>query len=472
MRPLEFIGWLIAVVPVLALVGIFPLSLGVGASVVSGCILLAAALWIGAYWQLLPLYAAVLLGCVGLLAFKHDPYWKRLAAGGAVGCLLGLTAVFTCVLPMFHLPEPTGPYAVGTRIVHLVDPVRMETHVFGPPRHREIMVQVWYPAAPAGQHLASYRTRQETTLLSSYMDVLWTHSYQDAPVASGAPFPVILFNPAWGGQRTQNTYQTEDLASHGFIVVGIDHPYNSGPVAFPDGHVVPIGTSPGISDFSDTSTLDGQIAIGDKEIHIQAADDILALNYLAAANSDPKSPWFQHVDADNAGAFGHSFGGAVSAQVCFQDSRVKAALNEDGWIFGDVLTHGLNKPYMIMSDDTPENPEDLHSANYQKRGVAQLNQIDEESIDRTMREFGGYFFPIRGAKHDNFRDRVLYSPVRRLTGSGTISPRRGHQIVESYTLQFFSHYLLGTPAPLLTENRNPYKEVQFENWFQKTAPTR
>ena len=107
-----------------------------------------------------------------------------------------------------------------------------------------------------------------------------------------------------------------------------------------------------ISDFQHT-TLQQQIAIGDNEVRIEAGDDALVLNALSAANLDPHSPWFGRVDANNAGAFGHSFGGAVSAQICYQDPRVKAALNEDGWMFGDVATHGLDKPYMFMDDDTP-----------------------------------------------------------------------------------------------------------------------
>ncbi|HWF67218.1 MAG TPA: hypothetical protein VN670_07930 [Acidobacteriaceae bacterium] len=471
MRPLEIIGWLIALVPVMALLGVIPVSVGIGASLVAGCVLVGSALWMGAYWQLLPLYLGVLLGAAGLVLLKQRPQWQRTLPALAIACLLVATATVTFILPMFRLPKPTGPYAVGTRIVHLVDPVRMETHVPGPPARREIMVQIWYPAAPSGQHLASYRTRRETTWLSSYMDVLWTHSYMDAPLAAGGPFPVLLFNPAWGGQRTQNTYQTEDLASHGFIVAGIDHPYNSGPMAFPDGRILHVGNSHDIADFHDT-TLAQQIAIGDKEVRIQAGDDILALNYLAAANSDPRSPWFQHVDANNAGAFGHSFGGAVSAQASYQDARVKAAVNEDGWMFGDVSTYGLKKPYMVMSDDSPIDPAKLHSENVQTRRETELNLRDEANMRKTLEEFGGYFFPILGAKHNDFRDRVLYSPLRRLTEAGSISPQRAHRIIEDYTLQFFSHYLLNRPAPLLTESRNPYKEVQFENWFAKNALTR
>jgi predicted dienelactone hydrolase len=349
----------------------------------------------------------------------------------------------------------------------------METHVAGPLRPREIMVQIWYPAIPHHRQLASYRRRSETTLLSSYMGVLKTHSYKNAPVAvSGAPFPVLLFNPAWTGQRTQNTYQVEDLASNGFIVVGIDHAYNSGPTAFPDGRVMGIANVHDISDFSQT-TVAQQIAIGDKEVSIEAGDDILVLNTLSAANLDPRSPWFHRVDADDAGAFGHSFGGAVASEVCYQDPRVKAALDEDGWIFGDVATRGLDKPYMVMSDDSPAiTAAQLKSTNVQTRRESELTDADIDNLKRTMHEFGGYFLTIRGSKHFDFADRSLYSPIHRLTETGTISPQRAHEIVEVYTLQFFSHYLLGKPSPLLAENQSPYKEVQFENWFAHNASTK
>jgi predicted dienelactone hydrolase len=373
---------------------------------------------------------------------------------------------------MFTLPEPTGPFATGTRVEHLVDPVRMETHVAGIAHPREIMVQIWYPATPSHQPLASYRRRRETTLLSSYMGVLRTHSYRNAAVAtSGAPFPVLLFNPAWTGHRTQNTYQVEDLASHGFVVVGVDHTYNSRPVAFPDGRVIWSTDVHDIADFQHTTVAE-QIAIGNTEVHIEAGDDALVLNALAAANLDPGSPWFHRVNANDAGAFGHSFGGAVAAEVCYQDPRVKAALNEDGWMFGEVATRGLDKPYLVMNDDGPSiTASQLQSKDAQTRRESKLTEIDIDNLNHTFRAFGGYQLMIRGSRHFDFTDRPLYSPIRRLTEAGTISPMRAHEIVEAYTLQFFSHTLQGKSAPLLAANGSPYKEVQFENWFANNAST-
>ncbi len=473
MRLLEIVGFTLSVLALLSLLEIIPASVGIALAAVSCGFLIVAARTLGPYWQLVPLYLAVCFELAALLSLRLGSSGRRAAVATAVTCLLIMTGAFTYVLPMFQLPKPSGVYQVGTRVVHLVDPSRVETHVAGSPRPREIMVQVWYPAAPDRQHLASYRRRQETTVLSSYMDVLRTHSHQDAPVPpNGGPFPVLLFNPAWKGQRTQNTFQTEDLASHGFFVVGIDHTYNSGPVAFPDNRVIWTADAHDITNFRQT-TVEQQVAIGDREVRIQAGDNTLALDYLAAANSDPHSPWFHRVEVSNAGAFGHSFGGAVAAQTCYQDPRVKAAVNEDGWIFGDVATNGLAKPFLVMyEDEPPPTSAKLHSADVQTRRDAELNVRDALNVSRTMRHFGGYTLMIRGSRHNDFRDRSLYSPFRRLTESGPIAPRRAHEIVENYTLQFFSHYLRQEAAPLLTADGSPYKEVRFENWFAQNALTR
>lgn len=473
MRPLEATGFMLAIPAIFALLGWMPKRAGLVFAASSCVVLVLAAAWVGAYWQLIPLYAAVVLSvfALGRMTTSSRNWMHRLAAT-AVSCLLLLTATFTYVLPMFHLPKPTGPYAIGTRVEHLVDPVRMETHVAGPKLPREIMVQIWYPATPNHQPLASYRMRRETTWLSSYMGVLQTHSYEDAAVAtSGAPFPVLLFNPAWAAHRTQNTYQVEDLASHGFIVVGVDHTYNSGPIAFPDGRIMQPTDGHDISDFQNT-TVAQQFAFGGREVDIQAGDDVLALNALSVENLDPHSPFFRRVDANDAGAFGHSFGGAVAAEVCYQDPRVKAAVNEDGWMFGDVATRGLDKPYLVMNDDGPPvMAVRLQSKDVQTRREAELTNIDIDNLNRTFRTYGGYMVTVRGSRHFDFSDRSLYSPIRRLTEAGTISAVRVHEITEAYTLQFFEHALQGKAAPLLAADNSPYKEVQFDNWVVRNAST-
>ena len=117
MRPLEVAGFLFAILPVLAMLTLLPVSVGIAAAAVSCGILLGAALWIGAYWQLIPLYVGVVLGLLTLIWMKRQsPRWIRTALATAVTCLLAMTATFTYVLPMFPLPKPTGTYATGTYV--------------------------------------------------------------------------------------------------------------------------------------------------------------------------------------------------------------------------------------------------------------------------------------------------------------------------------------------------------------------
>jgi hypothetical protein len=124
------------------------------------------------------------------------------------GCLLLLliwAGVLSFLLPMFRLPALTGQYAIGTRILYMVYASRKDEFGLGLTGHRE--VQAWYPARPAGQRLADYRRREETSWISRYQSILRTHSFLDAVAQpAGASYPVLIFNPSWTGQKTQSNF--------------------------------------------------------------------------------------------------------------------------------------------------------------------------------------------------------------------------------------------------------------------------
>src|SRR4029453_13142471 len=65
-----------------------------------------------------------------------------------------------------------------------------------------------------------------------------THARLDAPVLKeSSPWPVVLFSPGNRVPRSLSTLFVEDLASRGFVVAAIDHPYSVAIVVFPDGRV-------------------------------------------------------------------------------------------------------------------------------------------------------------------------------------------------------------------------------------------
>ena len=60
-----------------------------------------------------------------------------------------------------------------------------------------------------------------------------THSRQGAPAKSGK-WPVLLLSPAAGTPAADYTGLNEDLASRGYVVVGIDHTFDAATVEFPE----------------------------------------------------------------------------------------------------------------------------------------------------------------------------------------------------------------------------------------------
>ncbi|HEX3942383.1 MAG TPA: hypothetical protein VHX11_12930 [Acidobacteriaceae bacterium] len=456
MRPFEVIfTGLLLVAAVLLLAGgarlRWPLYADFAALVLA---LVAHAIWEGAHWQMAPAYLAAAV-LAGFLLFRMPAEGCRVSAWAILAGVL-MACCFSAVLPMFRLPEPTGSSAIGTRILSLVDTSRVEDPNLAPDRKRELLIQIWYPAQSSSNPRAPYRRREETTLLSSYQSVLWTHARWNAPVAAtDHPYPVILFNPGWTGRRTSDTYLAEDLASHGYVVVGIDHPYNTGPIAFPDGRVLR-PQSPGSMDF-DTRTIAQIRAVGDAEMTRQTADTLFVLDQLQATAEDPKSPFYRLLDTNDAGAMGFSFGGSVGAQACALDPRIRSALDLDGSLFGQVQQTGVSKPFMFLQEDPTDLPADRSGLSNGQRVDAALDDGDNEMFAKS----GGYRVYFHGSRHESFTDAAIFSPWRRFSAAGRIPPRRQFQIVRAYALAFFDQTLKGHPSELLARKDSPFPEVTF-----------
>src|SRR5579862_3209621 len=159
-------------------------------------------------------------------------------AVAAIVILFSLAAfVASIAMPVFKLPRPTGRYSIGTQTLHIVDESRREANVDDPDARRELIIQIWFPAEPGlgKAKMSSYRDRRITTPKSAHFALVSTHAALDVPISkSNGPFPVLLYTPSWSGIRTECTILVEEMASHGYVVVAIDHPYSSNAVAFPD----------------------------------------------------------------------------------------------------------------------------------------------------------------------------------------------------------------------------------------------
>jgi predicted dienelactone hydrolase len=457
MRPIEIliVALVLLTVPAIFLAGSWrkPVLSLVAMSLLA-IALLAHIVIEGPHWQMAPAYAAALLLPV-YAAVQRQPWRGSLAAAIVLLTIAGCG--FSAFLPMFRLPPPAGPYAIGTQIVPLVNDHPRDPSSAGPDGKRALMIQIWYPAMPSHEPRAPYRIWKETTPVSSYQAVLWTHGRWNAPLASGTgAMPVLLLNPAWNGRRTYYMYLVEELASQGYVVVGIDHTGNSGPIAFPDGHV---STPPQDGNLDFQHRTYAQLnAYGAQQQEIQVEDDRFVLDQLELLDKDPSSRYFQRLDMGRVGALGHSFGGSVSAQDCLEDPRFKAALDMDGSYWGKVQNAGLAKPLMMIEEDlSTYTPEQL------QRDLGTTNDhLFDLSDDATLHNSNGYRVLLHGSTHSSFTDRSLFSPSHRYSGEGGVPALREYTIIRSYVLAFFNKTLNGIDSPLLNPINHTFPETTLE----------
>ncbi len=411
----------------------------------------------GDHWQMAPAYLALLLTVPLLLSPLR--IGGRIAGAIASALLVALTCGLSWMLPMFSFPAPTGSFAIGTRILSMVDESRMEDLDPASGRHREVVVQIWYPALPSRNPLAPYRRRSETTLASSYQSVDWTHSRTNAPVANSAGgFPILLYNPGWGDRRTQDTMLTEDLASHGYVVVAIDHPYNAARVELEDGRV--IRALPPPAAFGEQATEADVYAYIHQELDRETSDTLFVLDRVERLNGDTASPFYHRLDLSRIGAFGFSMGAMVAAESAWRDDKIHAVVDLDTPLYGESGKNGLKQPFMLLSEDIRySTPEELARMTTSQRRDAKMDDQDYRRELPMFQKPGNYEIALHGAKHNGFQDAILDSPLQSITYAGSIPPRRMIPILRQYLLAFFDQSLRGIPSPLLAAKVSPFPEA-------------
>src|SRR4029077_19256429 len=265
---------------------------------------------------------------------------------------------------------------------------------------------IWYPAAPRqpSQTLDDYlltpwRTaleRQSGALLTQFLtrdfSRVHAHSIRDAEVSPQQhSYPVVFIRAGLAALTTDYTTLAEDLASHGYVVVGFDAPYRSFVVVFPDGRV--IARAP--QNNADLVRGPQQEQLANKLARAWSADMGFALDQLERLNtSDPLGRFLGRLDMQRGGVFGHSLGGATALLFCHDDSRCKAGIDVDGAPLGSVIAEGVTQPFMFLLSDhrgvsaDAETPESIRQAGANIRSI-----YDRLPTDRRL------WITIRGANH-------------------------------------------------------------------------
>lgn len=338
-----------------------------------------------------------------------------------------------------ELPMPTGPHSIGTKVYNWVDRSRHEQASKNPSDFRQLVVQVWYPSedgsgptAPYVPMLRSYRHVWEDSEFETASRTL-THSRLNAKPMSGMRFPIVLLSHGWDGTRSEYTSITEELASHGYAVFGVDHPY-MGRVALPGGVV----TEPGESQFHSPSEI----------VAYYAKDLEFVIGQIAELNrSDPQKTFTGKFDVARIAGIGHSSGFVAISGACKLDSRIKACVNIDAPGFGARDLAGLGQPLLWIR--------------LQKAGAVPAEYLKTAKA-------AVYELHIEGANHGSVEDwdfLEAVSPARRAAAANVL------QIIEQHVEAFFSRHLDRQNASLPNAGSNK-PALQWKVYSPVASPSR
>ncbi|MER7583648.1 acetylhydrolase [Kitasatospora sp. NPDC097691] len=375
-------------------------------------------------------------------------------AWGAPGRAAAATGTGPAAAARLTLPAPTGPCPVGMVPLHLRDTSRPDP-IAGPGRFRELMATVWYPARSSDADaypLAPWMT--DGALRALLSDIGFpldpsvgplTSGHQGAPVRrTGHRLPVVVFSHGSGGYRADHTVICQELASHGYAVVTVDHTHDAF-TEFPDGTVL---------------TPDGSVAMyprdyaADLRFLLDVVDDLAAGRNPDVDRRALPAGLLGGLDPDTLGAFGWSKGGTATALAMAADRRIRAGLALDAPMLSNPAPSAdLDRPFMLMTADW-----------------ARAGNPAAETFWGHLR---GWRLDIQatGAIHSSYGDNMTLIPqAGRLLGMteeqihaqvGTLDPDRGIRIQQAYPLAFFDLHLRHRGCHLLDGPSPAFPEIVF-----------
>jgi len=414
--------------------------------------------------------AATLLAPAGLASAQ--PYAG--AAASAPGEAVHLT-----------LPAPTGPYPIGTVSLHLVDRARPDPWSASQP-YRELMVSVRYPARDADRFPPAPQMSPGEAAgfdaMNNLQDVVpagrvdWsatsTHAHVGAPVdRRGGPRPVVLYSPGAGDPRSLGTTLADDLASRGYIVVTIDHTYETPAVEFPGGRVE---KSRMLEEFTKAQSEQRVPELLQKVTAVRVADTRFVLDQLTVLALG-RNPDVEHrklpqalggaLDLARIGMLGHSAGGFTAVQTMHDDARIKAGVNMDG-----VLGY-------VQDDSDPSNPSSAATDGLDRPVLLMGHQGNDHhtspSWNALWEHSSGWRrdLTLNGSQHASFTDAEsllpqiagpLGIPQSTVTAKiGSIAPDRAVAAEEAYISAFFDRWLRGRDTHLLDGPSPDHPEMRF-----------
>lgn len=345
--------------------------------------------------------------------------------------LIGSALFPAYIFSGYHGLKTTGSYKVKETEAILIDKTRLEAHE-NDGSNREIPIHFYYP---------------------------------DGDVQN---CPLVLFAHGSFGYYQSNSSLYFELASNGYVVASIDHPYyafftkdTSGKTIIVDFDFVQ--TAAKMQGSEDVFSPEEEFAICNEWMEIRTADENFVLDTLKAAKTSGSldDAWYTKsdkinaeilkvlamTDTENIGVTGHSIGGAAAVQLGRDRDDIKAVVDIDGTMLGEriALKGGefeLNPtpypvPVLSLDNDT------THWPSY--AGENGKPYVNAYMLDNALDAREAHF---DGTEHMDFTDLPLFAPpLAKMLGKGDVKSSEFIPELNSIILNFFDYYLKGEGTP-------------------------
>ncbi len=349
--------------------------------------------------------------------------------------------------------------AIGTKSFVFTDSLRIDP-TYGD--YRIINLRVWFPTAlkkdkenllKTEYYYAFKDVKKELRHWTSgdieFMEALKTNSIENATILKPkAPYPIIFLSPSLGGNLSLYSFYAEALVKEGYVVVGVNHLYESEYVI--DNKKTYYPTNQVFHDSLKTLKIPEDIsadeyrAAKDVRQRVLGEDLIFCLNTLEKLNSKDFS---NSIDFEKIGVFGHSMGGTAAIYASYLDNRFKAVINIDGTPPSIILNTGINKPFLFIEDLT----------DYKNhKGYGKMHKRRNDFCEANREE--SYRILIGNTNHNSFLDINFHTAENEIEKIKALSVLNKTSF---YINSFFNHHLKGENLSFKVEQQDALEIIKF-----------